>query len=198
MTERLILEFPNAVPADGVEFLRECMRENMDLNSGGYDNREGKTIFITLNAGKSESLRKADEYLAKVFDELSSKVDDIYHPLRQPGDSGYEYHLYEPGDVCRQHADGEFVLSGSVNDDSVFRTNSLIRYATAVLYLTTHDDGELVFPECGVSVKPEAGKAVVFPPTGAYRHYSNAAAADREIVMTWFVYSDVNAVLLQR
>ena len=38
------------------------------------------------------------------------------------------------------------------------------------MYLNNNDKGETTFPDYDVSVKPETGKVLVFPPLWTYKH----------------------------
>lgn len=193
MQDRLVLEYPNFISSEKIDWIRKVMQKHMNLCSTNSYNREGNSIHITMQSKNNNEMKEVDDYLFSVFGELSKKISDIYKPRYDVSDSGYEYHVYPPGKICKEHADGEVCLGGSIYNPEVFFDVSLLRYATAVIYLTDNKDGgELVFPDAGVKVSPESGKAVVFPPYGFYRHYSTQAKENREIIMTWFVYSNIN------
>jgi hypothetical protein len=51
--------------------------------------------------------------------------------------------------------------------------------------------GELIFPAQNKAIKTEKGKIVVFPPYATHGHYTTPSPEVREVVVTWFVYSDI-------
>ena len=94
---------------------------------------------------------------------------------------GYEYHIYNPNDICRYHSDGE------LQDNS--KPHTLLRYASVVLHLNTvTEGGELVFPNQNKSIKTEEGKLVIFPPYGMFAHYTTPSNQKREVLVSWLVY----------
>jgi hypothetical protein len=153
----------------------------LQLQKQNTFNRDGKTVNIT----KTPELQQVDAFLSKLFSDIHSNV--VFQRYRPPpvctsGDSGYEYHLYEPGDVCHFHADYEF---HSGDEDT------LLRYASVVLHLNTvNQGGELVFPSQDKKIKTEMGKVVIFPPYGMFSHYTTPSEEPREVVVTWFVYTN--------
>ena len=48
--------------------------------------------------------------------------------------------------------------------------NSARRFLVFFMYLNNNDGGETTFPDYDISVKPEAGKVLVFPPLWTFRH----------------------------
>lgn len=174
----MILEFPNYVSREQANELSSAIRPfTNNENMGMTYNRDGATVSVS----STEELAEVDKYLCSVFTKFqNSIVKHKFRPPFQSGDSGYEYHLYSPGQICHPHYDGEIALE-----------TGQIRYATTILFLTDNDDGGLVFPSQNIEIKPTAGKMVVFPPHSWYVHYSKPAKEDREIIMTWFIYDGV-------
>ena len=175
----MILEYKNYVSTETVEEIRQKVFPFLE-NAGRETayNRDGLTVNVT----ETQELHELDTKLSTIFSALSRDVvGNRFKPQFSSGDSGYEYHLYNPGDICHHHADGEVC-------------KNLLRYATVILFLTDNDDGELVFTAQNTEIKPEKGKVVVFPPYGMFSHYSKPSTKPREIVMTWFVYNNLRVV----
>lgn len=177
----MILEFPNYADNTFVDKIQQNVKPFLSyVKKETAYNRDGLTLKIT----DEKELEDLDKEVSVFFSTLSNEVvKQRYKPSFNSGDTGYEYHLYRPGEMCHYHADSEICTK-----------SSLIRYATVILFLTDNDDGGLVFPAQNVEVKPEKGKVVVFPPSGVFGHYSKPSVKDREILMTWFVYSDIKVV----
>jgi hypothetical protein len=183
----VIIELPEYVDKNMTKKIRELASSYLS-NHGEYKYgtyRDGKSVFITQLAEQHPELKELDTILHKIFDEVQgSLISRRYKPSYASGDSGYEYHRYEPGDVCHPHSDGEIV-------------DGMIRYASVVIHLNTIEEGgELVFPSQNKSVKTEEGKIVIFPPYGMFEHYSTPAEVAREVIVTWFVYDKVRVEVL--
>jgi hypothetical protein len=177
----MIIELPNYLSKDDTAFIRESVKPLLQFQKQNTFNRDGKTVNIT----KTPELNEIDNLLSKLFSNLHSNT--ILHRYRPPpqcssGDSGYEYHLYSPGDICHFHSDYEF-------HDGAEET--LIRYASVVLHLNTvNEGGELIFPAQDKKIKTEEGKVVIFPPYGMFSHYTTPSEEAREVIVTWFVYTN--------
>ena len=180
----MILEFPNYLDSETTKEIRDAVKPFISHKKETAYNRDGNTVFIT----EISELKDLDNKLHEIFTKVqSSIIQNRYKPQSRSADSGYEYHLYNPNDICHYHADGEFsdLKSGK----------TFLRYASVVLHLNTvHEGGELVFPEQNKSVKTEEGKLVIFPPYGMYGHYTTPSNEPREVIVTWFVYDGINVV----
>ena len=179
----MIIEIPNALSTDKVNEIKEAVYPfipKVTHNAAQY--RDGKTVCISF----IPELTHIDQYLHNFFITLhNTVVKQRYYPQFPSADSGYEYHVYGPGEICNYHADGE--LSGKSPD-------AKIRYASVVLHLNTIEEGgELVFPSQNKKIKTEAGKIVIFPPYGSFGHYTTPAKEPREVIVTWFVYEKLRA-----
>jgi hypothetical protein len=143
-------------------------------------NRDGKTVNIT----KTPNLAEIDNFLLQLFGRVQENViQQRYRPSNPSADSGYEYHLYSPNEVCHFHADYEFT------EDT---EQSFLRYASVTLHLNTvHNGGELVFPAQNKQIKTEEGKIVIFPPYGMFGHYTTPSEEPREVIVTWFIYKNL-------
>ena len=179
----MILEFPNYLSAETVKEIRDAIKPFISHKKETAYNRDGNTVMIT----QIPELKNLDNKLHKIFVKAQENIiQNRYNPQRASADSGYEYHLYNPNDICHYHSDGELA------DES---SKTLLRYASVILHLNTvHEGGELVFPEQNKSIKTEEGKLVIFPPYGMYGHYTTPSNEPREVIVTWFVYDGINVV----
>jgi len=159
----MIIELPKFVSAEQIATIRNGVQPFLPEFEMPTYNRDGKSVFIT----KTPALKTVDDSVASIMNRLQAEVvKQRFKPMFNSGDSGYEYHLYAPGQMCHYHTDGE-VAQG------------VLRYATVILFLTDNEGGELVFPAQNREIKPEAGKVVVFPPYGTHGHYSKPSNTDR-------------------
>lgn len=179
----MIIEIPRAISSEDCSYIKQSVAPFITQAEQNTYNRDGKTV----NISKTPELAEVDRYLLNLFGRVQENViAQRYRPPPQYGsaDSGYEYHIYGPQEVCHFHADHEF-------SDKSYAT--LLRYASITLHLSTvHDGGELVFPAQNKQVKTEEGKIVIFPPYGMFGHYTTPSDEPREVIVTWFVYGDIH------
>ena len=175
----MILEFPNYIDSETTKEIRDAVKPFiLDKKETAY-NRDGNGVNIT----QTPELKNLDDKLHKIFEKIQSDIiQQRYKPSNTSADSGYEYHKYNPNDVCQYHVDGEI-------------SKTLLRYASVILHLNTvHEGGELLFPSQNKSIKTEEGKLVIFPPYGMFGHYTTPSNETREVIVTWFVYNNVNVI----
>ena len=181
----MILEFPNYLDSETIKEIKQAVKPFISNKKETAYNRDGNTVSIT----KIPELKDLDNKLHKIFTKVQESIIQYrYNPKILSADTGYEYHLYNPNDICHYHTDGEF-------SSDLKSGKTLLRYASVVLHLNTvHEGGELVFPKQNKSVKTEEGKLVIFPPYEMYGHYTTPSTEPREVIVTWFVYDGINVV----
>ena len=172
----MIIELPNYIDLDLVEEIKTLARPHINRNNNHRIYRDGCTVEISNNI----ELKDLDNKIHTLCDNLQKNViAPRYSPMYESADTGYQYHLYDVGDIAQPHVDGEV-------------DESFLRYASVVMCLNTpKDGGELVFPKQNKVIKSEAGKVIVFPPYGTYTHYTTASTDTREVIVTWFVYRNI-------
>lgn len=174
----MILEFPKYISADVVKRIRESVKPFINPTEPTRYNRDGHTVLIS----ETPELKELDKELHAIFTKIQTDiVGQRYSPIYNSADEGYEYHIYNPNDICRYHSDGEL--------QDVTKQQTSLRYASIVLHLNTvTEGGELVFPNQNKSIKTEEGKLVIFPPYGMFGHYTTPSNQVREVLVSWFVY----------
>lgn len=174
----LFIEVYDCLNESEIESIRSEMRLHKDYNNqyqnNEYQNREGYTV----SEFSEETHNLIMDRIKKVAHNV---VNPLYSPQTESADQGIEYHRYPPGSICREHADRELFFFGN---------QSLLRYATIVLHLSDNPDSDLVFPYFNKRIKTEAGKMVIFPPYGPYRHFTTESKTDREVIVTWLVHGN--------
>ena len=182
----MILEFPNYLSAETVKEIKDAVRPFISNKKETAYNRDGNTVSIT----EIPELKDLDNKLHEIFVRIQADIiQQRYKPNFNSADVGYDYHLYNPSDICHYHSDGEFTFTHTWDN------KTSLRYASVILHLNTvHQGGELIFPEQNKSIKTEEGKLVIFPPYGMYGHYTTPSNEPREVLVTWFVYNGINVV----
>ena len=127
------------------------------------------------------------EYSDIIFPKLRQVVDkdtkDVnIDSLKQwPEKFGFEqirFKKYEPNneDEFQTHVD-------------VTNYNSARRFLVFFMYLNNNDGGETTFPDYDISVKPEAGKLILFPPFWTHEHRGvTLQKGIKYIATTWIVF----------
>jgi predicted 2-oxoglutarate/Fe(II)-dependent dioxygenase YbiX len=176
----MIIEVDDYLSSDIVEYLKQNIRPFVSTHGqpNSY-NRSGSTVEIS----KVDELLPVHNELQKIYQNIKLYVREFYKPSYSGmSDTGYEYHIYNPGDICKMHSDSELIAG--VDE---------LRYASVVLHLNTVDDGgELVFPAQDKTVKTRAGKLVIFPPYGMFSHYTTPSSQQREVIVSWLTYDGVH------
>jgi hypothetical protein len=91
-------------------------------------------------------------------------------------DDGYVIARYGPGDACILHVDGQCAVA----------PQNGLRLATLVLYLNdVPRGGETWFPLQNIKVKPERGKAIMFPVGFTHPHEVLPTETVRYVMQTW-------------
>ena len=180
----MILEFPNYLDAETAKEIRESIKPFISQKKQAVYNREGNTVDIT----NTPELKGLDNKLHQIFTKIQINIiQQKYNPTHPSADSGYEYHIYHPKDICHYHADKETNFGKA--------QVSFLRYASVILHLNTvNEGGELVFPEQKLKIKTEEGKLVIFPPYGMYSHYTTPSHETREVIVSWFIYNGISVV----
>ena len=185
----MILAYQNAIPTKLMADIRERANAWLDCNKENKFNtaynRVGDTIVLELHSEFLDLDGKIKDFLQEFIKEV---VLYRYKPDFPVGDSGFEYHRYNPGDMCFPHTDGETAFKPG-------ESTSLLRFATIIMHLNTVEHGgETIFPMQNKTFKAIEGQILLFPPYNMYPHYVTPTPERREILMTWLVYSGINVI----
>jgi hypothetical protein len=179
----LILEYPNYINLETTKNIKEAIRPFIANKKQTQFYRDGNTVLIS----QIPELKKLDDELHELFSKIQKEIISYrFKPKFSSADTGYEYHLYNPKEICHYHSDDEL---------NFVEKNSVVRYASVVLQLNTvQEGGELIFPNQDVKIKTEEGKLVIFPPYSMFGHYTTPSEQPREVIVTWFCYQNITAV----
>jgi hypothetical protein len=180
-----IFERPGALPADWcAEMIRRFEEHPEQQNPGrigqvqAMDQEIKKTMDLVVS--NKENWKDVDQMLFRCMAAALREFRDTFPYFRGAfKDMGYQIQRYLPGEFYHWHIDG-----GSHE----FSQRQLV----AIWYLNDvpGPGGETQFLYQDVSVRPEAGKLVLFPPFWTHEHRSNTLREGvKYIATTWVVFA---------
>lgn len=173
-----IIEFPDAVAPELCDRIvakfeadSRKARSSYDPAQEGRDYRQADILAISpLPEWKVE-----DGDLCQIISGLCAEYMARFKTGEPLIDYGYTIAKYGIGDGCLEHKDTSY-------RDPEHKLISLVLFLNDV-----QEGGELVFPLHGVRVKPEKGKAVLYPSLFTYRHFVEAVRSNPRYVIIAFV-----------
>lgn len=186
---RYIKSFPNALPKSLCEKLIASFENDDRVKADPqpeYSTR--RTMFLS---DKMDWASDCIKFANAANDLVESYFDrpDEFAETRPASwiDDGFVMACYDPGAVCALHADGQCAEA----------PNNGHRIATLLFFLNTVEKGgEIHFPMQDLKIKPEQGKAIIFPPGYMHPHEVLAPESNRYIVQTWI--TDAEMVIQHR
>ena len=162
LTSKYIRTYDNVMTPDQCQHLIDKFEDSS--NQWVKTELENHRSFTEINVSMHEDWQ---EYTKTIFTKLrgvlTKYIEDVnIDKIKQwPEQTGFEqirFKKYEPDtDEFKTHVD-------------VTDYNSARRFLVFFMYLNNNDKGETTFPDYDVSVKPETGKVLVFPPLWTYKH----------------------------
>ena len=187
-----IFTFDEVLNPSEINAVHECGKQLVSkLPRSDVYYRRGKTAVFDPITNKREYDILFNAYSIL----LTTKIFPLFEVATQYGakHTGFEFHTYEPGDVCELHADGEIASEAIADSNNKVLTD--IRFASVVLCLSDiAAGGELVFPKQEVSIKSKKGRVAVFPPHTLFPHFTTPTTERRDVIVTWFAYEKALAV----
>ncbi len=138
---------------------------------------EIQSVAHELDSRVYRQLAKAVNLYQSTFEAFKSLPTGIF-------DTGYLVQVYKQGDgFYRQHIDGAPWFAGEYSR----------RILACVIYLNdVESGGETVFPLHDFSVKPKAGRMVMFPATWTHPHVANVPQSGDKWIISTFILSTQN------
>ena len=158
-------------------FSRGKMKSTPYTSNGSYDN---------FSKGRTSKVKYANERLVPEAMVLSKKIElatkfNLYH--EDYASENYQIMNYGIGGKITNHVDETgFIFSRNntekyESDEQLARQQTLFggfRFVTFMIYLSTVEaGGHTVFPQAGISVKPEIGSALYWFNIGAKNNYDS-------------------------
>jgi prolyl 4-hydroxylase len=135
-----------------------------------FENSPGQHDLLQQDDGYSFVQLNVSKYWPEVESQIGSIMTRCIHQYRQSLGIGrfWPANLLSEGIRLKRYLPNgrdSFPPHVDVADQS-----SAARLVTAILYLNVPGGGETIFPDLGVSVTPEPGRLVVFPPLWTFVH----------------------------
>tara|TARA_Y100001954_G_C15793607_1_gene596396 strand:- start:193 stop:765 length:573 start_codon:yes stop_codon:yes gene_type:complete len=181
-----IFEFDNAIDKQDCKAIIDLFEQNKDEH---YQGKIGQNLDEDLNIKKSTDLfisgkkewKEVDKLfftvLAKSLARLKREIEFFQGPFK---DMGYAIQRTEPGQFYHWHIDGgshEFSYRQLV---AIFYLNDL----------SEDQGGGTEFFYQDVSIKPETGKLILFPPFWTHKHRGKEVISGKKyIATTWVVFA---------
>jgi hypothetical protein len=190
----LILEIPDFIPKDLCEHLIEKFeldKDNQTKSAIVYDNKRhiipelknSIELYVTLVKNWKYEDNKIQEYMVK----LVHKYKEF---LKNNFENGQRLHMFSPI-INFQTGDAGYTIQKQTRetkygwhyDGSPVDGKELL---FVIIYLNTLEPGEGGETEFinGKKVRPECGKAVIFPASWTYPHCGNKVMADSKYILT--------------
>lgn len=179
-----IFERPNTIPADWCEEMIHRFEANPEHQRKGVigqrgDEDGGIKRTMDLVVSDKPEWKDVDELFFRCMGAAIAEFRDTYPFFTGPfKDLGYQIQRYQPGEFYHWHIDG-----GSHQ----FADRQLV----AIWYLNDvpGPGGETEFLYQDVSIKPEQGKMVLFPPFWTHEHRAaELTQGVKYIATTWVVF----------
>ncbi len=180
-----IYERPGALPADWCEEMIRRFEAHPEQQNPGrigqvQDLDQGIKKTMDLVVSNKEEWKDVDQILFRCLAAALKEFRETFPYFKGPfKDMGYQIQRYLPGEYYHWHIDG-----GSHQ----FSQRQLV----AIWYLNDvpGPGGETQFVYQDVSVRPERGKLVLFPPFWTHEHRGNVLQRGvKYIATTWVVFA---------
>lgn len=189
MYERFIISYPNNLTK---EFCDDVIKKYEEQKNDQY---VGVTAQgINLNIKKTMDLFISDKPIWKKEDtvlqqSLTAALRDYYNAIPQEFDfqKNYSRNIQDMGYQIQKYKKNEGFYVWH-NDFAVLEDASY-RVLTFLWYLNDIEQGGETEFLCGIKIKPEAGKLVIFPSTWGARHRGVMPVSDDKYIVTGWIYT---------
>ena len=181
---RYIKIFENALSPAFCDELVDKMRKDKRVKDDPqpeYSTR--KYLFISDKGDWSPTCLRLAKIANPLVEQYFARPDSMQETRpAQWLDDGFVMAHYPKGAICALHADGQC-------SEPPYNGH---RIATLLMFLNSVEEGgEIYFPMQNVKIKPQKGRAIIFPPGYHHPHEVLAPGSDRYICQTWITDADL-------
>jgi len=167
--DRDIFTVTSAIQPSFCRSLIDLFQKTQPCYKGKFGPRDGLLMDLDNKGFESWS-----EKCHSAFEPALALYRNHYRFYEKLISGGFKIAEYTEGQGCFEHYDG-------------YTVNGLLRIQSVVVYLNDEfTSGETVFPRQNVSVKPETGKALFFPPHSSHLHSVRPPiGGTRYVLLSW-------------
>ena len=172
---RYVRTYENFWPADQCRSLIEWFESSPDKK---VQQADGSFSFtqVDLSQTRPELHGELTQKLSVIFYRYQNELDvRRFWPAR---------YFYENARVKRYLPNGrdEFPLHVDV-----YNSASAARFMAVLIYLNKPEGGETIFPDLDLSIAPEAGKLMIFPPLWTFPHAGLPPVGSNKYILTTYL-----------
>lgn len=178
----LIQIHDNALPLDLCNALINFFETNPDSQER-VDNYK-KPTFTQLNLTELTDNTEAVELQRQALVHMGRYLKEYYHLVDRRCFPKEHQHGFEQFRIKKYKNDGNDMFNTHVDVQDYMTSR---RYISFFWYLNTVDDGgETVFTD--LTIKPEAGKLVIFPPLWMFPHKGNPPISNDKYLLSTYLH----------
>ena len=171
--------YDNVLPENICQKLIELFESNKQHQH--FINHNNCPCFtqVNLNMISSDTVRSIIPYIAEIYKRYQKDTNNYYSP---------PFKELEEFRIKRYNTSGDerFDKHVDVNDIA-----SSIR-AVAFLFYLNSNNGNTIFPNHELNIKPECGRVVVFPPTWEYPHAGLPPSNNSKYILSTYIHYGKN------
>ena len=171
--------YDNIIPDNVCQNLIEIFETNIQHQH--FINQNNCPCFTQLNLNQvsSDTVRLLIPFLAEVYKRYRKDTKNYYSPpLKELEEFRIKRYNTSGNERFDEHVD--------VND-----IGSSIR-AVAFLFYLNSNNGNTIFPNHELNIKPECGRVVVFPPTWEYPHAGLPPSNNSKYILSTYIHYGKN------
>jgi len=171
--------YDNIIPDSLCETLIKLFENNIQRQE--YLNKDNCPCFTQVNINKI-SLKIVNNlipYLQKIYYQYKNDIQSKYiPPLQELEEFRIKRYLTNGNERFDEHVD-------------VTDFESSVR-AVAFLFYLNSNNGNTIFPNHELNIKPECGRVVVFPPTWEYPHRGLPPSNNSKYILSTYIHYGKN------
>src|SRR5882762_10790149 len=144
---------------------------------------------MQVDGGFSFSQVDASKTWPELHDELTRKLSVAFYRYQSELDVRRFWparYFYENATIKRYSPDGRDEFPAHVD---VFNSAASARFMAALIYLNRPEGGQTQFPDLDLTIAPQTGKLLVFPPLWTFPHAGlPPIASNKYILITYLLY----------
>jgi hypothetical protein len=175
----MVKVYDNTIPDELCKILIKLFEDNIKHQE--YFNEDSCPCFTQVNINKIS---------LKIVNNLIPYLADVYRRYQKDAKNYYSPPLKELEEfrIKRYNTSGNERFDEHVDVNDI---GSSIR-AVAFLFYLNSNNGNTIFPNHELNIKPECGRVVVFPPTWEYPHAGLPPSNNSKYILSTYIHYGKN------